>query len=176
MILTGSEIFKQVKLGRIIMDPFLEKDINPNSYNYRLGNKLLIVDENIINPKIETKTKEVPLTNGGWLLYPDKLYLGHTLESFGSKDYVVNLIGRSSIGRLGLFLQITADLGNLGKSHCWTLELNVVQPLWVYPGMKIGQICFWKPLGSKRNNYCSKYWQYSLPHSSEMVKEMEQIN
>jgi dCTP deaminase len=171
MILTGSEIFKQVKLGKIVIDPFLERYINPNSYNYRLGDKLLVVKDKIIDPKKETETKEVPLINDGWLLFPGKLYLGHTMESFGSKDYVVNLIGRSSIGRLGLFLQITSDLGNLGKCHCWTLELKVVQPLWVYPGMKIGQICFWKPFGSKKNNYYSKYWQYSLPHSSDMNKE-----
>jgi dCTP deaminase len=176
MILTGSEIIKQVKLGKITIDPFVEKNINPNSYNYRLGDKLLIVKNRLIDPKKETETEEIPLTKHGWLLKPGKLYLGHTMESFGSKDFVVNLIGRSSIGRLGLFLQITADLGNLGSSHCWTLELKVVQPLWVYPGMKIGQICFWKPHGDKKYNYCSKYWMYSLPHSSEMVKEFFQIN
>jgi dCTP deaminase len=172
MILTGSEIIKEVKLGRIVIDPFLKKNINPNSYNYRLGNKLFIISDKVIDPKKNVKTREVPLKNGGWLLKPGRLYLGHTIESFGSKDFVVSLIGRSSVGRLGLFLQITADLGNLGKNHCWTLELKVVQPLWIYPKMKIGQICFWRPLGEKKNSYCSKYWQYSLPHSSEIFREI----
>jgi dCTP deaminase len=172
MILTGSEILKEVKLGRITIKPFLKKNINPNSYNYRLGNKLLIIKDRIIDPKKNATTEEVSLINGGWLLKPSRLYLGYTMESIGSEYYVINLIGRSSIGRLGLFLQITSDLGNLGKSHCWTLELKVIQPLWVYPGMKIGQICFWKPFGSKKFNYFSKYWRYSLPRSSEMYMEI----
>ena len=65
---------------------------------------------------------------------------------------MTSLIGRSSVGRLGLFLQITADLGHLGKAHCWTLELKVVQSLIVYPHMKIGQVSFWQVTGG--NNKC----------------------
>lgn len=172
MILSGTEIENQVKKKNIFIYPFLKSNLNPNSYNYRLGKKLLKITDKVIDPKKRSRTKEIVMDEKGYLLEPGKLYLGHTMESIGSREFVVNLIGRSSIGRLGLFLQITADLGNLGKPHCWTLELTVVQPLWVYPGMKIGQVCFWKPLGRKKHLYLKKYSKYSDPHSSEFFNEM----
>ena len=53
------------------------------------------------------------------------------------------LLGRSSIGRLGIFLNVTADLGHIGSCSHWTLEITVVQPVRIYPGTKIGQVSFW---------------------------------
>jgi len=169
MILTGKEIEKQVKKGRITIVPFLKTSINPNSYNYHIGKTILEVSENIINPNKKTKAKKIVIDEKGFLLKPKKLYLGHTLEKIGSEDYVISLIGRSSIGRLGLFLQITADLGQIGNAHCWTLELTVIQPLWIYPGMKIGQISFWKPLGKKSLKYYGYYSKYSNPQRCKLL-------
>ena len=83
---------------------------------------------------------------------------------------MTSLIGRSSVGRLGLFLQITADLGQLGAKHSWTLELKVVQPLIVYPMMKIGQVSFWVPEG-EFSDYDGKYAKYSTVHGSEISQE-----
>ena len=84
----------------------------------------------------------------------------------------MQLIGRSSVGRLGLFLQITAPLGHIGTCHNWTLELKVVQPLIVYPKMKIGQVSFWYVTGDNKTNYEGKYWKYSGPHISEIYNEL----
>lgn len=173
MILTGSEIRKQVKQRRIHIFPFTEELINPNSYNYRLGSTLLEVTDNIIDPKKKVRYKEIKLGEDGYILMPNKLYLGSTVEEIGSDYYVTSLIGRSSIGRLGLFLQITADLGHLGAKHCWTLELKVVQPLKVYPFMKIGQVSFWKPEGSNQIKYEGKYNKYSEPHYSQIFEELK---
>lgn len=56
----------------------------------------------------------------------------------------MSLIGRSSTGRLGLFLQVSADLGHTGAEHKWTLELVAAKPIKIYPNMIIGQISFGK--------------------------------
>ena len=78
------------------------------------------------------------------------------------------------MGRLGLFLQITAPLGHLGTYHNWTLELKVVQPLKVYPLMKIGQVTFWKTKGKTKRRYDDgEYKQYHSAHISKFYKELQ---
>lgn len=59
----------------------------------------------------------------------------------------MSLIGRSSVGRLGLFLQVSADLGHTTSQHQWTLELVAAKPIILYPNMKIGQVTFWNNCG-----------------------------
>lgn len=167
MILTASEIQDQVSKGSITLDPFHKDALNPNSYNYRLGSILSEINDYIIDPKSSPETTSHIIPEEGFVLQPNKLYLGHTLEAIGSKKYVPSLIGRSSLGRLGLFLQITADLGQLGDSHSWTLELKVVQPLRVYPNMKIGQVSFWKPSGKISQTYTNGYTLFSTPRHSK---------
>ena len=171
MILTGSEIKKQVQANRIHIYPFIEKNINPNSYNYRLHEDLLELLDDPIDPKVEPKVNKIKISDQGYTLEPGKLYLGSTIEEIGSDHYVTSLIGHSSIGRLGLFLQITADLGHLGAKHRWTLELTVVQPLIIYPMMKIGQVSFWSVEGNQDKLYKGKYDQYSEAHCSKLYQE-----
>jgi len=173
MILTGTEITREVENGNIHLKPFEKKLVNPNSYNYRLGETLYEVVSKPIDSRKPVDVIEHKISDKGYLLEPGKLYLGHTYEEIGSDDYVTSLIGRSSIGRLGLFLQITADLGHLGAKHCWTLELEVVQPLRVYPLMRIGQVSFWVTKGQKKIKYDGKYAKHSKPHRSEMFLELE---
>lgn len=171
MILTGTEIKKQVLLKRIHINPFSEQRVNPNSYNYRLHEDLLEICDDIIDPHEISSFKKIKIPPSGYLLKPGHLYLGRTVEEIGSDYYVTSLIGRSSVGRLGLFLQITADLGHIGAKHCWTLELKVVQPLIVYPNMNIGQVSFWVLEGPLDNLYDGKYAKYSMPHCSEIYQE-----
>lgn len=142
MILTGPEISREVAAGRIAVSPYNEEQINPNSYNYRLGPHLLR-----INDKGVVYGEPLDLTTSSVIVLPGHVYLGHTYESIGSNYYVTMLNGRSSIGRLGMFLNFSADLGQLGPSHQWTLEIMVVQPLKIYANMKIGQATFWSPSG-----------------------------
>lgn len=144
MILTGKEIEAQVNNdNNIEIYPFNKKNINPNSYNYRIGNTIMKLPKTYENDK--EILEEIPPE--GYLLKPNNVYLANTFEVIGSKKYVTSLIGKSSIGRLGLFLQISADLGNLGDPHKWTLELVCTQPIIIYPNMIIGQVSFWKPEG-----------------------------
>ncbi len=168
MNLTGKEIIKQVKNGKIRIFPFDNKSVNPNSYNYHLADQLYEIDPvQILDPTKKTKTRKIKFTDKGFILMPGRVYLGATDESIGSDHFVPSLIGRSSLGRLGLFLQITADLGQLGTRHAWTLELKVVQPLKVYPHMKIGQVTFWKATGKKKLKYKGGYDSHSIPHISK---------
>jgi dCTP deaminase len=166
MILTGSEIHSEVSRKRIIIDPFNEAHLNPNSYNYHLGKHLKIGPQEIIDSREATHWDEVEIPPDGFVLEPARVYLGHTLERIGSKSFVTSLIGRSSVGRLGLFLQLFADLGQIGAVHNWTLEMVVVQPLRVYSGMTIGQISFWVPIGDKVL-YGGDYAKTSLPLESK---------
>ncbi|MEG1705818.1 MAG: dCTP deaminase [Clostridia bacterium] len=171
MILSGLKIKSELKKGNININPFDDEMLNPNSYNYRLGDELLEITDKIIDPKMKTNYKVIKLTTKGYILKPHKLYLGCTVESIGSKKYVTQLIGRSSMGRLGLFLQVTAPLGHVGCNHCWTLELKTVQPLRVYPNMKIGQVTFWRLKGKTQCTYeTGKYNNYTKPHISMFYK------
>jgi dCTP deaminase len=147
MILTGSKIIDEVVNGTICLEPFDKSLVNPNSYNYRLGKELVEITYDVNDVQNIPVQNKITISDEGFVLQPNKLYLGVTFETIGSSNYVPSLIGRSSLGRLGLFLQITADLGHIGTYHKWTLELTVVQPLKVYPEMRIGQVSFWVPEG-----------------------------
>ncbi len=171
MILTKLEIIKQVKKGNISISPFNEDMLNPNSVNYRLDRELLEFDEQL-DAKKKSSPKKILLTDEGFTLQPGKLYLANTYEKIGSKKYVTQLIGRSSLGRLGLFLQVTAPLGHVGTYHNWTLELKVVQPLKVYPLMRIGQVTFWKIKGKRNLTYeHGEYKNFEKAQVSKFFKE-----
>lgn len=159
MILTGLAIKNAYEKGEIIIDPFDESYLNPNSYNYRLFKTILRVSyDDVGNQCFE----HIDIPDTGYILQPDTLYLGATLEILGSTKFVMTLLGRSSLGRLGLFLNSTADLGHVGSMSQWTLELSVVQPLKLYPGMRIGQISFWKQLGDVET-YTGRYHKDTGP-------------
>lgn len=147
MILTGSAITEAIEHGEITFDPFDTSMINPNSVNYRLGPQLKVQTGPVADPRKPAQLETIDLPADGYVLQPGITYLGVTVERIGSQCYVPSLIGRSSLGRLGCFLQVSADLGQLGSVHRWTLEIVVVQPLRVYPGMRMGQVSFWAPRG-----------------------------
>jgi dCTP deaminase len=155
MILTGQAIQKAYEKGSIKIEPFDALNLNPNSYNFRLAKTLLQASK---ESGSVNSFKRIEIPSEGFTLQPKILYLGATLEVIGSSEYVMTLLGRSSIGRLGLFLNITADLGHVGAISQWTLELKVIQPLRVYPNMRIGQISFWQRSGIAEN-YNGRYYK-----------------
>ncbi|MFF3137687.1 dCTP deaminase [Streptomyces mirabilis] len=162
MILTGSAIPEAVTSGEITFDPFDADMINPNSVNYRLGPQLKVQTGRVADPRRPAELETIDLLDDGYVLQPGITYLGATIERIGSHRYVPSLIGRSSLGRLGCFLQVSADLGQLGSVHQWTLEIVVVQPLRVYPGMRAGQVSFWEPSGTAMP-YLGTYGHLSVP-------------
>lgn len=170
MILTAKEIEKEVKKGNIIIDPFETKCLKPNSYIYHLAPKLVQILD-VGDKRRKTKTKELLIKERGLILEPNKLYLGSTVETIGSKEFVTSLIGRNTMAKLGMFLQITADLGQLGEAHKWTLEIEVVQRLRIYPNMEIGQVTFWDTQGEKPKKDVEFYATKNEPYPSQLYNE-----
>lgn len=170
MILTGSEIMKEVKNGNIIIDPFDEKQVNPNSYNFRLGDTIKIYKNTLLDSKKHNETETIVIPAEGLVLKPNILYLGHTKERMGSEKYVPIIRGRSSTGRLGLFVHITADLIDIGSINQWTLMMHSVQDLKIYPNMLIGQVTFWKVKGDIKL-YSGKYQGSKGPVESQSYKD-----
>lgn len=148
MILTGPEIANEVHAGRIVLDPFENRLLNPNSYNIRLGASLKrYFDDAVLDTRHSAETYQVEIPEEGLLLEAGKLYLGHTVEVIGSDFFVPFIGGRSSTGRLGLFVHITAPLGDIGYVGQWTLQLRPTVPVRVYPRQEIGQMFFVYPYG-----------------------------
>ena len=141
MILSGLEI--AARMGKdIAIDPYDPARLNPNSYNLRLHNELLVYDAPILDMKLENKASKLIIPSTGLQLDPGRLYLGRTLERTRTDTLVPMLEGRSSIGRLGMFVHVTAGFGDVGFNGYWTLEIFVVQPLVIYPDVEICQIYY----------------------------------
>jgi dCTP deaminase len=157
MILTGSEIIKQVQKKRIIIEPFDEKNVTTNSYDFHLGDELIVYKDKILDAKKANATERIVIPDEGIVLEPDRLYLGHTQEVMGSKHYVPIIRGRSSTGRIGLFIHITADLIDVGSINQYTLMMHATQPVKVYKDMSIGQVTFWEISGEIDQLYNGKY-------------------
>jgi dCTP deaminase len=170
MILTGTEIARQHELGRIHIDPFDERQLNPNSYNFRLGPLLKTYTPEVLDVARPNAVAETVLPEDGMVLSPDRIYLGHTVETMGSDHYVPIIRARSGIARLGLFVHVTADLIDIGSVNEWTLQLHAVQPVRVYPGLLIGQVTFWEKAGEV-TLYAGKYQGSRGPAESQIHRD-----
>lgn len=157
MILSGKEIKR--KLGTdIFIEPFNESQVGPNSYNLRLHNELLVYEDSMLDMKKQHAVRKIIIPDEGLILDAGKLYLGRTLEYTKTDHYVPMLEGRSSIGRLGLFVHITAGFGDVGFNGFWTLEIFCVQSIKIYPGVEICQI-FYHTIEGDYNRYVSNKYQ-----------------
>jgi len=173
MILSGKEILKQRKLGNIDISPFNEKCINPNSYNLKLDGKLLVYEDEILDMKKENKCREIIIPDEGILLEPGILYLGRTVERTTTKTFVPMLEGRSSVGRLGLYIHVTAGFGDVGFSGFWTLEIHCVQPIRIYKNVELCQI-YYHTIDGEYDKYSSgKYQNNDGIQSSLLFKDFE---
>ncbi|MEC7871625.1 MAG: dCTP deaminase [Candidatus Neomarinimicrobiota bacterium] len=174
MILSGKEINKQVENGVIRIDPFNTDQLNPNSYNLRLHSDLLVYDSNILDMKEKNTTSPLTIPEDGLLLEPQKLYLGRTIERTATDKYVPMLEGRSSVGRLGLFIHITAGFGDIGFDGFWTLEIFCVQPIRIYSDLEICQI-FYHTIDGDYDLYRSKKYQGNEGvQPSKLYKDFEE--
>lgn len=156
MILTGEEIRKNLGT-RIIIEPYDESRLNPNSYNLRLFHELLVYEDHELDMKSLPRTKRVLIPEEGFLLQPGKLYLGRTVEFTETRGFVPMLEGRSSIGRLGLFVHVTAGFGDTGFRGFWTLEITAIQPIRIYAGIEVCQIYYHQVLGDVTPYTSDKY-------------------
>ncbi|NLL36238.1 MAG: dCTP deaminase [Fretibacterium sp.] len=141
MILSGKEILSHIG-QEIIIEPFDRKKLNPNSYNLSLHNEMLVYCEKSLDMKKENETETLLIPDDGLLLTPGRLYLGRTAEYTRTEKFVPMLEGRSSIGRLGICVHVTAGFGDVGFAGYWTLEIFCVQPVRIYPHVEICQVYY----------------------------------
>lgn len=154
MILTGPEIQLQVELGKITIQPFRTEQVNPASYDLRLGREFLVYEPTTLierrygdpvfglDAKAENPTHRRTIPDEGIWLEPGTLYLMHTVEVVGTREFVTVIDGKSSVGRLGIVCHLTAGFGDPGFFGQYTLEVSVVHPVRVYAGMRFCQARF----------------------------------
>lgn len=164
MRLTGNDIVRMRDLGRLHIDPFDEAQVGPNSYDLRLGPKLKMYTGLYLDTRKKNDTVEIEIPPEGFVLWPGVGYLGSTVESCGSDEFVCDINGRSSIGRCFLLVHCTAGDGDLGfgpppESEEWTLELVVVSrlPVVVYAGDRIAQAKFYSTSDDRGRQYKGRY-------------------
>ncbi len=185
MILSDVDIRKEIESGRIVIDPFDPAAIQPSSIDLHVDDRFRVF-ANSRYPYIDVK-KEMPgLTEvvevadpDPFILHPGEFVLGSTLERVTiPDDMVARLEGKSSLGRLGLLIHSTAGYVDPGWDGFLTLELSNVAnlPITIYPGMKIGQISFFRlstpaerPYGSTETR--SKYQGQRGPTASRFFEE-----
>jgi dCTP deaminase len=171
MILSGQEIRRRMG-EQIIIDPFDEKYLNPNSYNLTLHDELMTYEEVVLDMRKANRVRRINIPPEGLVLSPHQLYLARTVERTETYDLVPMIEGRSSIGRLGLFVHVTAGFGDVGFKGFWTLEMFAVQPVRIYAGVPICQIFYHQITGEYQNYDSDKYQNNRDIQPSLLFKEL----
>ncbi|PVU83089.1 dCTP deaminase [Cellulomonas sp. WB94] len=180
MLLSDRDIRSELDSERVRLDPYDPAMIQPSSIDVRLDRYFRLFDNHkypVIDPSIDQPdlTHLVDVDNGDpFVLHPGEFVLGSTYEAVTLPDDIAaRLEGKSSLGRLGLMTHSTAGFIDPGFSGHVTLELSNVAtlPILLWPGMKIGQMCFFRlssaaefPYGSDR--YGSRYQGQRGPTAS----------
>ncbi|MCB1172447.1 MAG: dCTP deaminase [Leptospiraceae bacterium] len=170
MILTGPEIRAQMGTN-IVIEPYDPALLNPNSYNLRLHDELLVYSQHQLDMKKPNPTEKLQIPAEGLEIQPGKLYLGRTIEYTETHHYVPMLEGRSSIGRLGMFVHVTAGFGDVGFKGYWTLEISVIQPVRIYAGVGICQIFYHTLQGAIKEYDSGKYQNNAGIQASLLYKD-----
>jgi len=171
MILSGHEIQNRLD-GDIVIDPFDERNLNPNSYNLTLHDEVMTYEEVVLDMRAANRVRRLSIPPEGLVLSPNQLYLGRTAERTETHNLVPMIEGRSSIGRLGLFVHVTAGFGDVGFCGYWTLEMFAVQPVRIYAGVPICQIFYHEITGAFTEYASNKYQHNSDIQPSLLFKEL----
>lgn len=165
MLLSDGDIRKQLDSGRIKLDPLNLDLLQPSSIDVRLDRFFRLFD-NHKYPFIDPREQQDELTrfvevasDEAFILHPGEFVLGSTYEYVSLPDDIAaRLEGKSSLGRLGLLTHSTAGFVDPGFEGHVTLELSNVAtlPIKLWPGMKIGQLCFFQLSSPSENPYGSE--------------------
>lgn len=156
MILTDKTIIDEIALKNIVIEPLIEANIGTNSVDLTLSKTLLMYTDHVLDVRKKAQTVDMIIPEEGLILKPGILYLASTVEYTETLRHVPIIQGKSSLGRLGLFVHITAGFGDVNFKGHWTLELACIQPVKIYPGMKIAQICYHDISEMPYTDYASK--------------------
>ncbi|NBU22990.1 MAG: dCTP deaminase [Actinobacteria bacterium] len=164
MLLSDRDIRTQIEAGRIGLEPLSMDLIQPSSMDVRLDRFFRLFD-NHKYPFIDPREQQDDLTrfvevasDEPFILHPGEFVLGSTYEFVSLPDDIAaRLEGKSSLGRLGLLTHSTAGFVDPGFRGHVTLELSNVAtlPIKLWPGMKIGQLCFFQLSSASENPYGS---------------------
>ena len=171
MILSGDEIRAQLD-SNIHINTFDENNLNPNSYNLTLHDELLTYEEVVLDMRLPNRVRRITIPAEGLVLGPNQLYLGRTVEHTTTHNLVPMIEGRSSVGRLGLFVHVTAGFGDVGFRGFWTVEMFAVQPVRIYPGIPICQIFYHEIKGDITEYQSEKYQNNHDIQPSLLYKEL----
>lgn len=170
-----SRTVTEKRMDYIHVEPFDPELVGPNSVDLRLGDKMLVYAPGAIehlraererlvkgvvhntslpapeppplDMRADNQTVPMSIPEEGLVLHPGVLYLGTTVECIGSDSYVPIVEGRSSVGRLGIHVHVTAGFCDIGFLGQITLEIHVIHPIRVYAGTPICQAYFLTPDG-----------------------------
>ena len=156
MILSDTAILEEIEKGTIVIEPYNRSDLGTNSYDVHLSKYLATYPDEVLDARKHNQIEHYEMPEEGYELYPNKTYLGSTLEYTETHAHVPFLEGKSSVGRLGIDIHATAGKGDVGFCNHWTLEISVAQPVRVYPGMPIGQLIYFEVEGDVENFYNKK--------------------
>jgi dCTP deaminase len=188
MLLNGDEIIEYHNKGLIKIDPWDPTKVGSNSYDVCLYHKIkiygkasiwvplnrLICEYNIIlDPHKDNATTELEIPYDGLVIPKNKLILGGTNEVTEShaSDLVPMIDGRSSIGRLGLMIHLTAGRGDIGYCGRWTLEIVAAEDVIIYPLMPIAQLS-WVKTQSTTRRYQGHYQRETNITESRLHQEI----
>lgn len=175
-ILVDKDILFARETGAIKIEPWNEDALGTNSYDVHLAPILRCYSDDVLDCRKKPTTYDINIEHeDGYVLQPGELYLASTTEYTESHQHIPILNGKSSLGRLGLSIHVTAGTGDVGFCNYWTMELFVIKPLRVYAGMPIGQLLWFEASGrpdvTYKNKPGAKYNERSTaPVASEMAK------
>ena len=167
MILSGDEIRENLGTN-IRIDPFNAENLNPNSYNLTLHNEILTYEEVVLDMRKQNRVRRMTIPESGLVMEPNRLYLARSVERTETHNLVPMIDGRSSIGRLGLVVHVTAGFGDVGFCGYWTLEMFAVQPVRIYPNVQICQI-FYHQIAGEIHEYVSDKYQNNMGIQPSML-------
>ncbi len=190
MLLSDRDIRAEIDGGRVRLQPYDESMVQPSSIDVRLDKFFLLFD-NHKYPFIDPAQDQPDLTrmieverDEPFILHPGEFVLGSSFEVVTlPDDLAARLEGKSSLGRLGLLTHSTAGFVDPGFSGHVTLELSNVAtlPIKLWPGMKVGQLCFFRlstpaenPYGSAK--YGSRYQGQRGPTASRSFQNFHRTN
>jgi dCTP deaminase len=171
MILSGLQIQNCLE-GDIVIEPFDEQQLNPNSVNLTLHGELMTYEEVILDMRKANRVRRIEIPPEGYVLNPNQLYLGRTAERTETHNLVPMIEGRSSVARLGLFVHATGGFGDVGFCGYWTLQMYAVQPVRIYPGVSICQIFYHEITGEVLEYSSGKYQHNQGIQPSLMFMEL----
>lgn len=173
MILTRNRILDEITKKSILIEPFREECLGPNSYDVHLGRFLITYTSRVLDVRVQNEIEELTIPKEGILLFPGTMYLGVTEEYIESHNHVPFLEGISSASRLGINANASSGKGSIGHCNTWTIDINVVAPIRVYQGMPIAQIFFLKAEGEVDTKYSklktAKYRSRSIKPTESMM-------